>query len=150
VINDVLDYSKLSSETLSINCDNLNIADIINSVIRSSQTIIKSSVSLQCSLHFNVPTVAKGESLRFCQVIQNLISNATNSTDSGFIIVTAILKERTAHHILFLPKLPILASAFLSLQQNPCSVLLFNPMHLQPNVISVANLAYPSVRVSDS
>ncbi|KAJ5666608.1 Two-component system protein A [Penicillium macrosclerotiorum] len=89
VINDVLDYSKLSSGSFSLNSDVLNIPSVINAVIRNCQPSLKPGVVLECSLAPDFPVNVKGDPLRFRQVLQNLVGNAVKFTESGYIRVNA-------------------------------------------------------------
>jgi osomolarity two-component system sensor histidine kinase TcsA len=87
VINDILDYSKLESGVYSIDSDIVNIPDIVNSVVRASQTILKSGVSLHTVLDSSLSGAVYTDALRYRQIIQNLISNAIKFTESGSIHV---------------------------------------------------------------
>lgn len=89
VINDVLDYSKLSSGSFSLNTDVLNIPNIINVVIRNCQPSVKPGVVLESIIDPNFPRNMKGDPLRFRQVLQNLVSNAVKFTEEGYVHVKA-------------------------------------------------------------
>lgn len=89
VINDVLDYSKLSSGSFSLNTDVLNAPNIVNAVIRNCQPALKPGVVLESFIASNFPQNIKGDPLRFRQVLQNLVSNAVKFTEKGYIHVKA-------------------------------------------------------------
>jgi osomolarity two-component system, sensor histidine kinase TcsA len=94
VINDILDYSKLASGTFSVNSDIISIPDIIRSVVRGSQTLLKPGVSLDVSLDPMLCEPVQGDPLRFRQVIANLVSNAVKFTETGSIQVrSSVTKE---------------------------------------------------------
>jgi osomolarity two-component system sensor histidine kinase TcsA len=94
VINDILDYSKLASGTISINSNITSIPDIINSVIRASQTLLKPEVSIHMSLDPKLSQPVQSDPLRYRQIVQNLVSNAVKFTESGSVHVQAsITKE---------------------------------------------------------
>jgi osomolarity two-component system sensor histidine kinase TcsA len=89
VINDVLDYSKLSSGSFSLNTDVLNIPNVVNAVIRNCQPSLKSGVVLEPVIASNFPKHIRGDPLRFRQVLQNLVGNAVKFTEKGYIHVKA-------------------------------------------------------------
>lgn len=89
VINDVLDYSKLSSGSFSLNADVLNIPSVVSSVIRNCQPSLKPGVVLESSVPPDFPQNVKGDPLRFRQVLQNLVGNAAKFTERGYVHVKA-------------------------------------------------------------
>lgn len=89
VINDVLDYSKLSSGSFSLNTDVLNIPNVVNAVIRNCQPSLKPGVVLESVIASNFPKNIRGDPLRFRQVLQNLVGNAVKFTEKGYIYVRA-------------------------------------------------------------
>lgn len=93
VINDILDYSKLSSGCFSISHDIINIADIIQSVFRVHEKCTKPEIILERHLDPKLPKAAEGDSLRYRQIVQNLMSNATKFTEEGYVRLCATLKE---------------------------------------------------------
>lgn len=102
VINDILDYSKLASGGFSISHDVISVPDIIQSVFRSQQKCCDSEISLEISLDPRLPQAAEGDSLRYRQIIQNLLSNATKFTENGYVRVKAMLshEDEESHTIL--------------------------------------------------
>jgi osomolarity two-component system sensor histidine kinase TcsA len=89
VINDVLDYSKLSSGTFPLNLDALNIPNVIAAVIRNCQSSLKPGVEISGGVSEDFPPNLKGDPLRFRQILQNLVTNAVKFTESGHIRVHA-------------------------------------------------------------
>jgi osomolarity two-component system sensor histidine kinase TcsA len=87
LINDILDYSKLSSGNFSIFSDVISISNIITSVVRSFQATLKPGISLRMSLDDQLPKAAQGDPLRYRQIAQNLVSNAVKFTEKGFVHV---------------------------------------------------------------
>lgn len=87
VINDVLDYSKLSSGSFSLTTDVLSVPNIVNAVIRNSQPSVKPGVVLESFIDPEFPKNIKGDPLRFRQVLQNLVGNAVKFTEKGYIHV---------------------------------------------------------------
>lgn len=89
VINDILDYSKLSSGSFSLNTDILDVSSVVQAVTRNCQPSLKSGVKLESSIAPDFPSRIKGDALRFRQVLQNLVGNAVKFTESGYVKVEA-------------------------------------------------------------
>jgi osomolarity two-component system sensor histidine kinase TcsA len=89
VINDVLDYSKLSSGSFSLTTDVVNIPSVINAVVRNCQPAAKPELSVVSFVAPNFPSNLQGDPLRFRQVLQNLVSNAVKFTEKGHVRVKA-------------------------------------------------------------
>lgn len=85
VINDILDYSKLSSGSFPLNADVLNVPNVINAVVRNCQPALKAGVELKSTISPGFPPDVKGDPLRFRQVLQNLVGNAVKFTERGRI-----------------------------------------------------------------
>jgi osomolarity two-component system sensor histidine kinase TcsA len=91
VINDILDYSKLASGCFSVSNDIISVPDIISSVFRAHEKCIKPGIELKSYVDPAVPQSAEGDSLRYRQIVQNLMSNATKFTEEGYVQVNAKL-----------------------------------------------------------
>ncbi|CAG7929605.1 unnamed protein product [Penicillium olsonii] len=89
VINDVLDYSKLSSETFPLTKEVLDIHGVITAVVRNCQNSLKPGVKLMPAVSKGFPQAVRGDPLRFRQVLQNLVSNAVKFTEKGHIRINA-------------------------------------------------------------
>ncbi|EKV04932.1 Sensor histidine kinase/response regulator Fos-1/TcsA [Penicillium digitatum] len=89
VINDVLDYSKLSSGTFPLNPDVVNIPNVISAVVRNCQSALKPGVQIMGGVSEGFPSNLKGDPLRFRQVLQNMVTNAVKFTESGYVRVHA-------------------------------------------------------------
>lgn len=87
VINDVLDYSKLSSGAFSLHADDdaLDVRAVIDAVVRNCKASLKPGVELTSHLADDFPRCVKGDPLRYRQVVQNLVGNAVKFTESGSI-----------------------------------------------------------------
>lgn len=93
VINDILDYSKLASGSFSISHDIISVTDIIQSVFRAHQRCYRPGVHLESYLDPRLPKAAEGDSLRYRQIIQNFLSNATKFTEEGYVRIVAKLDK---------------------------------------------------------
>jgi osomolarity two-component system sensor histidine kinase TcsA len=93
VINDILDYSKLASGSFSISHDIINVVEIIQSVFRAHEKCVNPNVKLDHQLDSRLPKAAEGDSLRYRQIVQNLMSNATKFTEHGYVQIHATLQK---------------------------------------------------------
>lgn len=75
VINDVLDYSKLSSGSFPLNVDVVNIPNVISAVVRNCQSALKPGVQIMGGVSEGFPPSLKGDPLRFRQVLQNMVTD---------------------------------------------------------------------------
>ncbi|KAL3952744.1 hypothetical protein ACCO45_012687 [Purpureocillium lilacinum] len=96
IINDTLDYSKLAAYSLSINSDIMDVASIIASVVGSCRASLNPGVSLKLHLAPDLPKWADGDALRFRQVAENIVSNATKFTERGLIQMSVSLLTQDA------------------------------------------------------
>ena len=101
VINNILDYSKLTSGSLPIVWEQIDIAEIITSVTKSLQTTLKNdSLTLSTVFSPGLPDAVLGDSLRYRQVLQNLVDNAVKFTEAGNVVVTASVDSEDEHDLI--------------------------------------------------
>ncbi len=92
LINDVLDLSKIEAGKMELAFDEVNMADITNSVISTMSGLIKDRpVQMKRIIETDLPTV-RADAIRVRQVMINLISNASKFTDEGDIVVEVGVK----------------------------------------------------------
>lgn len=99
VINDILDYSKLASGSFTVGHDIISVADIIQSVFRAHQTCNTPQVRLESFVDSKLPKSAEGDSLRYRQIVQNLMSNAVKFTEEGYVRINAQIEEEDQDYI---------------------------------------------------
>lgn len=101
VVNDVLDFSKLEKEYISILREPFSLYDTFEDVINTTRIL-----AIQKNLEFKVdfegahPEV-KGDAFRLKQILLNLISNAVKYTATGTVTVTGKVEMQQEHHALF-------------------------------------------------
>ncbi|KAE8393002.1 hypothetical protein BDV23DRAFT_49358 [Aspergillus alliaceus] len=88
IINDILDYSKLSSGSFSLTSDIVNVNSIMSAVVRNCKSCLKPGVELSCSIPSNFPKGLRGDPLRYRQVLQNLVGNAVKFTEKGYVKIS--------------------------------------------------------------
>jgi osomolarity two-component system, sensor histidine kinase TcsA len=101
VINDILDYSKLVSGSFTINSDVINVSEITASIVRCYQTTSISKVRLESIVDPQIPRLAKGDALRYRQILQNIVGNAMKFTEKGYVrIHTTLVSDDDTSYIL--------------------------------------------------
>ncbi|KAF2715062.1 sensor histidine kinase-like protein/response regulator Fos-1 [Pleomassaria siparia CBS 279.74] len=98
VINDILDYSKLASGCFSASQDVIHFGDVIQSVFKVHQKCCPEKITMDSNIDPRLPEAAMGDSLRFRQIMQNLISNAIKFTENGHVQMNATLEGEDEHH----------------------------------------------------
>jgi PAS domain S-box-containing protein len=86
VINDVLDISKIEAGKFSIIRSPHNLRDLINAVYNLLKfKADKKDIELFLDIANDVPLYIMVDSLRLNQILMNLLSNAINFTDRGYV-----------------------------------------------------------------
>lgn len=88
IVNDVLDYSKLSSGSFSLHADMVDVRDVVGAVVRNCRPSLHNGVELTTSIPPDFPKRLRGDPLRYRQVLQNLVCNAVKFTEKGSIRVS--------------------------------------------------------------
>ncbi len=89
LINDILDLSRIEAGKMELTFDEVNLADLINSVMSTAVGLVKDKpITLHRQIPADLPTV-RADAMRIRQVLLNLLSNAAKFTDEGSITVTA-------------------------------------------------------------
>jgi signal transduction histidine kinase len=97
LIKDILDITRIESNTLILNKERFNILDIIhNSVKDISSHCDNINYMVNISLEESVdPLYVVADRVRIYQVVSNLLTNAVTFTKTGTITVKAKVKENT-------------------------------------------------------
>ncbi len=89
VINDILDYSKIESGKLELESTVFGLRTCIEDVLEVFATkVAGASVDLVYSIDPQVPAYLLGDSLRFRQILMNLVGNAVKFTSEGEVVVS--------------------------------------------------------------
>ncbi|MBC9177181.1 response regulator [Pseudoroseomonas ludipueritiae] len=95
LINDILDFSKIEAGKLSLERAPFGLRASLDSV--SSIAAVRAQekgVGLRFDIAPDLPAVLVGDSLRFNQVLLNLVSNGIKFTERGEVVVTLRVLER--------------------------------------------------------
>jgi len=87
LINDILDLAKIEAGKMELAFDEVNIADIVTSVLSTMSGLVKDRpIQIKRFIEPHLPTV-RADAIRTRQVMINLLSNASKFTDEGDITV---------------------------------------------------------------
>jgi len=98
IINDVLDLSKIEAGKMQMDAHDFEPTREIDRVCNIlSDEAAKKNLNVLVDVD-HIPTVLRGDSIRFGQILLNLMSNAVKFTESGSIkIVARIIKQDQKH-----------------------------------------------------
>lgn len=88
ILDDVLDYSKLETGTLTLKSDNLPVHELFTDTVSPFESITnEKNITFSAVIADGLPLYIKGDQARLQQVMSILIANATKFTDTGGINV---------------------------------------------------------------
>ncbi len=94
LINDVLDYTKISEGKLILENRNFNLVILLNNIHKSYLDKYQSNGGkLILDINSNVPIHVVSDELRLTQILNNLISNAIKFTPNGEILISLNYKK---------------------------------------------------------
>jgi len=101
LINEVLDFSKLKSNTTVIEAEFFNLEKCVTGVIETLEILAsEKNIELRFTIT-NTPAEIYGDDAKLTQILINLINNAIKFTPSGCIHVTVTLLENNADYLHF-------------------------------------------------
>jgi len=90
VINDVLDFSKMDANKLTLEEHDFDLHRVLNSTAELIQSLVmEKGLQLSLSLSSDLPKLVRGDANRLQQILLNLINNAVKFTHKGSILVSA-------------------------------------------------------------
>ena len=107
IINELLDYSKLSSGLGSFENNNFQFQNVINDVVYLCDTLItRKDVKLKTKIDPNIPKVLLGDPSKLSQVLINLLGNSIKFVEKGEISLNIKIKkkDRNSIHLEFMIK----------------------------------------------
>lgn len=98
LINDILDLSKIEAGKMELAFEEVNLAEIIKSVMSTATGLVKDKpITLKRIVPEDLPTV-RADATRIRQVLLNLLSNAAKFTEQGEIRVEASVQTHADGH----------------------------------------------------
>ncbi|MBF7689912.1 ATP-binding protein [Acinetobacter pollinis] len=99
LINDVLDFSKIDAGKLELETAQFNLEETIFDVMDMlSPLAAQKNINMAFYFAHDLPQYVIGDTLRFKQILTNLISNAIKFTPEGEIIVRTRLENKNHQH----------------------------------------------------
>ncbi|GEN27461.1 histidine kinase [Halovibrio variabilis] len=100
LVNDVLDFSKLEANRLTLEEADIDIVALVDEVLGlHAPEAQRKQLHLVAMVYDDVPTPLCGDPLRIHQVLNNLISNALKFTHKGEVIVRVMLDNLEGQHV---------------------------------------------------
>lgn len=100
IINELLDYSKLSSGLGSFETSNFQFGNVVNDVVYLCNTLItRKDVKLKTKIDPNIPKVLLGDPSKLSQVLLNLLGNSIKFVEKGEISLNIKIKKRDRKNI---------------------------------------------------
>ena len=94
IINDILDFSKIEAGKMEIERVEFQLSKVLEGI--SSITMFKAEekgLEVLFDIDSSIPSSLEGDPVRLQQILINLLNNAIKFTDSGEIILQALLKQ---------------------------------------------------------
>jgi signal transduction histidine kinase len=89
LINDVLDFAKIESDTVVLKTESIEVEPIVSDCVRSAESLIRGRpILLRQEIEPDLPPV-QADPTKFRQVLLNLLSNALKFTAEGEVTVRA-------------------------------------------------------------
>jgi signal transduction histidine kinase/DNA-binding response OmpR family regulator/HPt (histidine-containing phosphotransfer) domain-containing protein len=102
IVDDILDYSKLEANKLTLETTSFNLRELCDSVIFLMERAAENkNLRLNLQIDNNVRLPVRGDPVRLRQVLTNLISNAIKFTERGSIqlLISRKSESRTQHEL---------------------------------------------------
>lgn len=93
IVNDILDYTKISSGSLDLILAPFDIYDSIRFIVSIIESKQKPGVALKKDIASNIPVPLLGDSTRFAQILINIMENSVKFTREGEITLTVKYTE---------------------------------------------------------
>ncbi len=94
LINDILDLSKIDAGKMELAFDDVNVTELIQSVVPTVSGLIKDkSITIVQNIDPTIP-ILRADAMRLRQVMINLLSNAAKFTEEGTITINAAVETR--------------------------------------------------------
>jgi len=100
ILNDILDYSKIEAGKMDLEIINFDLISSLQSITNIMRLKLEQKeLELILDIASDVPEYIIGDTIRFRQVITNLLDNAIKFTKSGEIIIRIKMDSRTREEV---------------------------------------------------
>lgn len=119
VINGILDFSKIEAGKLTLEYAPLHLRQTVDEALNIlAPDAHEKNIQLISQIAPEIPTQLLGDSLRFKQVLSNLISNAIKFSDHGNVVVRINVIARQETHLMLKVSVSDQGKGLTSAQQN--------------------------------
>jgi signal transduction histidine kinase len=99
IVDDILDYSKLEANKLTLESVGVNLREVLDGVMRLLEKGAESKgLGFALNIDPSVRLPVRGDPVRLRQVLMNLVSNAIKFTERGSVTINVTRKGETRHH----------------------------------------------------
>ena len=98
---DILDVTKIESQSLQLHKEKFNLNDVITSVLADYEGVISRTKDVKVSVISNGDIPIEADKGRLNQVISNLLNNAFKFTQKGSIVISSQIKDNDNNVIVF-------------------------------------------------
>jgi signal transduction histidine kinase/CheY-like chemotaxis protein/HPt (histidine-containing phosphotransfer) domain-containing protein len=96
IINGILDLSKIDAEKIELEMVDFNIISLVEDLVKSfSFRAVDKNLKIGCKIENGFSPLYVGDPIRIKQVLNNLVGNAIKFTESGEVIVSCSIKEKS-------------------------------------------------------
>ncbi len=100
LVNDILDFNKIESGALELEEEEFSLDHILNGIQATlNQKAEEKRLKFTIKKDDLLPSVVKGDSTRFAQILTNLVNNAIKFTKEGKVTLDLEIKEKTDDQI---------------------------------------------------
>ncbi len=94
LINDILDFSKIEAGKIEFHNTDFNLKQIAKNIHHGfGSKALEKGIGLALNYDEQLPEMVIGDTLRFSQILNNLVNNAIKFTDEGGVIVDILLHK---------------------------------------------------------
>ncbi|RYZ21592.1 MAG: hybrid sensor histidine kinase/response regulator [Chitinophagaceae bacterium] len=98
VVNDILDYNKITGANLTFESIDFNLAQLVQEIGRSHAVNARNKgLLLEVNVEASVPEWVNGDPARLTQVLHNLVGNAVKFTEKGSVQLRVALESGAGH-----------------------------------------------------
>ncbi|GAA5317354.1 MAG: hypothetical protein AseanaTS_25590 [Candidatus Pelagadaptatus aseana] len=95
VINDILDYAKVSEGKVVLDPSPFNIREFVNNITTPYRIEHQGHITITDTIDADIPEQLIGDSARLNQIINNLLSNACKFTQEGEVNLNVVITAKT-------------------------------------------------------
>ncbi|MDR1943601.1 MAG: response regulator, partial [Synergistaceae bacterium] len=102
IINDILDFSRIEAGKMEMIVTDFNLREAFDNIC-SIGNYLASAKGLKFTHSFdgNIPGVLRGDEVRICQVVTNVVNNAVKYTRDGYVDLSARRVSRSGEYVAF-------------------------------------------------